>query len=808
MKKNNKAKTILFLALVLVAIAGICLLSGFGIGKNSRGSAKNIILGLDLKGGVSITYEAKEKNPGAKELNDTIYKLQRRVSIFSTESDVYSTGTNKITVDIPGVSNVEEITNTLGKPGTLYFASLYTETTEDTKANEDTDKEAADKKDADSKDKAADSKDKDADSKENAADDKANTESADASKDNAQAEAVEPEYTSDGYEIKEIGGTKYKIWLTGQEVQNAQGTTRTDDQSKKSEDVVELTMTNKGAKAFQEATTECEGQIIYILYDDEIISAPRVKTVINNGEAIIDGMESLEAAENLAAQIRIGSLDLELEQTSSKVVGARLGQDAIKTSLTAGLVGFILVALFMILVYRLPGLAAAISLVAYTGIVLVSLNAFDMTLTLPGIAGIILGIGMAVDANVIIYARIREELATGKTVKSAISIGFKKASSAIIDGNITTLIASLVLMWKGTGPVQGFAQTLALGILVSMFTAMVVSRLVVVLFYNLGLTNEKLYGTQKERKVIDFLKYRFVFFIISLIVVIGGIAVMFISESDLIPSKKNLLNYSVEFIGGTSYDVEFDKEYTINDFESKIKPALEKIINDSDIQGNIDVDNAKSMTLKMKELTSEQDDAVRKALTEQFGAIEGNIQADTISASVSDNMKSDAILAVALATICMLIYIWLRFKNIRFATSAIIALLHDVLFLLAFYSISWTSIGNTFIACMLTILGYSINATIVIFDRIRENLKEAKRNADLKELVNQSITQTLTRSIYTTLTTVIMVLLLYIMGVSAMREFALPLLVGMLAGAYSSVCITGALWYEMMTRFQSKKKNK
>ena len=559
--------------------------------------------------------------------------------------------------------------------------------------------------------------------------------------------------------------------------------------------VVELTLTKDGTTKFAEATAANLKKRISIVYDGETISSPVVQSVISDGKAQISGQQSIEEAKELASIIRIGSLKLELKELRSNVVGAQLGQQAIKTSLIAGAIGLVLVGIFMIIVYALPGVVAALSLAIYTGLELVMLNAFDLTLTLPGIAGIILSIGMAVDANVIIYARIREEIAAGKSVRSAIKIGFEKAMSAIVDGNITTLIAAAVLGAMGSGSVKGFAMTLALGIVLSMFTALVISRLLVNAFYAVGLRDEKFYGKQKERKTIDFLGKRKLFFTISVILILlvpVGMGVFHAKDG-------KALNNSLEFMGGTSTNVTFNDDMSIDDLDSQVKPVVQEVTGDANIQIS-KVADSNAVIIKTRSLSLDEREELNQKLVDSFGVDDSKITAESISSTVSSEMRRDAIVAVLIATICMLLYIWFRFKDVRFASSAVLALLHDVMVVLAFYALSRISVGNTFIACMLTIVGYSINATIVIFDRIRENLKSAGKKADLKELVNMSITQTLTRSIYTSFTTFITIFVVFVMGVSSIREFALPIMVGIVCGAYSSVCITGALWYVMKTK--------
>ncbi len=364
-----------------------------------------------------------------------------------------------------------------------------------------------------------------------------------------------------------------------------------------------------------------------------------------------------------------------------------------------------------------------------------------------------------------------------------------------MDGNITTLIAALVLGMMGTGSVKGFAQTLAMGIVLSMFTALVISRFLVNALFALGLKGEKLYGKQKERKTINFLSKKNLFFVISLVLVIAAPVAMLVNNG----SSGKALNYSLEFMGGTSTNVTFNEDLSIADIDAKVKPVVQKVTGDANIQTQ-KVSGTNQVIIKTKELNLDERQELNDLLKDEFGVDESLITAESISSTVSNEMRKDAVIAVIVATIFMLLYIWFRFKDVRFASSAVLALVHDVLVVLAFYAIARVSVGNTFIACMLTIVGYSINATIVIFDRIRENMKAASKKTDLAEVVNLSITQTLTRSIYTSFTTFVMVAVLYVMGVASIREFALPLIVGILCGAYSSVCITGALWYVMKTK--------
>ena len=745
--KKKQGIAVLVLGVLLIAI--LAFTAAVGWGPTGTGAARNIITGLDLSGGVSITYQAKGDTPSTEDMDDTVYKLQQRVMSYSEEAKVYKEGLDRITVEIPGVTDANKILEELGSPGKLYFIQQT-----DDDGNE-------------------------------------------CYSYSSSTGAYELNYTIE--ELEEKGC----IVLEGSSVADAQGGVQQDSSTGNNEYVTELEFDAEGTKAFATATERAynAGETIGIYYDGAFVSVPKVNSVISAGKAVIEGAESVEDAKALATTLRIGSLTIDLEEISSNVVGATLGSNAIHTSLIAGGIGLVLVMIFMIIVYALPGFVAALALIIYTGLELVMLNAFDLTLTLPGIAGIILSIGMAVDANVIIYARIREEIASGKSVRSSISSGFKKAFSAIFDGNITTLIAAAVLGVLGTGSVQGFAMTLALGIVLSMFTALVISRLLMNAFFAVGFKDEKYYGKAKTRNTINFIGKKKIFFTISIImaicVPIAGMAVGKVATG-------KSLNYSLEFMGGTSTTVDFNEDMSMAELEEKVNPKVEEITGDADVSC-VKVVNSNSVTIKTRTLTVEEREEMESMLLEDFNVEQSAISAQSISATVSNEMRRDAIIAVIVATIFMLLYIWFRFKDIRFASSAVIALLHDVLVVLGFYAVTRVSVGTTFIACMLTIVGYSINATIVIFDRIRENLGGGLGKKDLAELVNNSITQTLTRSIYTSFTTFIMVAILWILGVSSIREFALPIMAGIVCGAYSSVCITGALWYVIKAKSENKK---
>ncbi len=510
MKRMKKWQGFLSLILVVGIIAGLGYYAATIIGATGKGEDDSLKLGLDLAGGVSVTYQAEGKF-SAEDLEDTRYKLQQRVDSdlgenSTTEASVYIVGNDRITVEVPGVKDANALLEQLGAPGNLYFIRQTN----------------------------------------------------DAGEQNYSYDSTVGNYVLN-YEIEDLEKTG-DIVLSGSDVASAQATYETNQTTNAQNPVVSISLNESGTKAFAEATTKAyaSGESIGIYYDNQFVSVPTVQAAITDGNCVINGMGSFEEAQNLASYIRIGGLNVTLTELESRVVGATLGSDALSTSFKAGLIGLLIVMVFMIVMYLVPGVAASLALAIYSTIMISVLYLYDITLTLPGIAGIILSIGMAVDANVIIFARIREEIATGKDVKSAMDSGFKKALSAILDGNITTLIVAAVLGVLGSGTVKGFAVTLAIGVLLSMFTALVITRWILNSLYAIGLRDAKFFGRAKKKNTIDFMGKRVVFFIISAAIILTGVGSMLIHGVN-----GKALNYSLEFLGGTSTTVSFDKEYSI-----------------------------------------------------------------------------------------------------------------------------------------------------------------------------------------------------------------------------------------------------
>ena len=706
---NKKFKATLQLLGVLVLTAAFCVLGYM--------NANNIKLGLDLNGGVSITYQTVDENPTAEQMSDTVYKLQMKAQSYSDEAQVYKEGDNRINIDIPGATDANAILEELGEPGTLEFAD-------------------------------------------------------------------------------ENGN----VLLTGDDVKTASaGMT---NQNNNKEYVIELVFNEAGAKKFEEATKNNVGKRIYIIYNNEVISSPNVKEAISGGQASISPIESYDEANKIASTIRIGALPVKLTELRSNVIGATLGVEAIASSLKAAAIGIALVILFMLLVYRLPGLASSIALVLYVGLEMVLLQAFEVTLTLPGIAGVILSIGMAVDANVIIFTRIKEELGQGNSVEKSIKAGFEKALSAILDGNITTLIAAAVLYLRGSGTVKSFATTLAIGIVVSLITALFVTRALLYAFLSMGAENPALYGIKKDTKIINFIKFRKIAYLASAVVIVAGFAMLGMN-------KKNtgyIFNYDLDFKGGSSTTITFDKDLSMEEVDQQVIPLFREATGGDASAQAAKVAGTNEVIIKTRTMSTEERAKLYNSIQEKFSISEDKIVTENISGAVSKEMKTDAVWALAIAIFCMLIYIWIRFRDIKFASSSVLALAHDVLVTVTFYAAFRWAVGSNFIACILTIVGYSINATIVVFDRIRENIQKGEvKKKGLDFAVNEAISSTLTRSINTSITTFITVFCLFLFGVSSIRDFSMPLMVGIVSGAWSSVCIAGPLWYDFVNMSKKRK---
>lgn len=585
---------------------------------------------------------------------------------------------------------------------------------------------------------------------------------------------------------------------------------------------VSLKFDKEGTKAFSDATSKAlsgtvdskmEGvhkQAIAIVLDDKIISAPVVNQVIPNGQAIITaggtGGFPQDEATNLSALIRGGSLPVALEEINTSTQTAKIGFNAFEMSVIAGAVGIALILIMMLAIYGIMGVAADIALSLYVLIVLWVMAAFGSVLTLPGIGGIILSVGMAVDANVIIFSRIKEEISNGKSVRVSVQSGFRRALSTIMDSQITTIIAAIVLYQFGTGSVKGFAMTLMIGIVASIFTAAVITQLY------LGLISEsKHFGTKKFfgmnedntpkfaiKKQYNFIKNRKLYYIVAASIIIIG----------LVLGGVRGYNYGIDFTGGTMMHFDMNEQIEL----SKVEKSLEAVGIESPDLVYAGSDHEEIIIRTIESL----DNAERNTVIEQF-AKDFNISEDDVLAveqfgpSVGKELRNNAIKSILIAALGMLIYIIIRFEW-KFGIAAISGVAHDVLLVIAFYGIFHVTINSPFIAGILTVVGYSINDTIVIFDRIRENIGLMKKNKT-EELIDTSINQTLSRSFMTSATTLIVMIPLFVLTSATIREFMLPLIIGVLVGTLSSIFMCSPIYYELCQlssgpKYKSKKSKK
>ena len=562
-----------------------------------------------------------------------------------------------------------------------------------------------------------------------------------------------------------------------------------------------LEFDSEGAGLFEEGTRKAlSGEVtsvidgvtpnqIAIVLDNEIITHPNVQNVISGGNCEITGGYSKEEASTTAALIRGGALPVELIEIQSSVQTATIGADALDKSIVAGAIGLAIVFVLMLVFYGMLGLVADIALLLYVVLFLWSMVGMGVVLTLPGIAALILSIGMAVDANVIIFARIKEEIAAGKSIRVAVDAGFKNALTTVLDAQITTLIAAVVLFEVGTTSVKGFALTLMIGIVFSIFTAVVITQLFIsLLASSKKFAKNKYFGVNEDgspkqllNKTFSFIKHRKVYYIVSVSIIVIGLLFMMIGG----------MNYGIDFTGGTNIQVEMGKQVDIADVEDALK--------DYDLDPTIiyaGEGNTQIVIKTIKSLENAERADVIETLGTEFGVTQDDVLAsEQFGPSVGDELKANAVKAVIIAAIGMLIYIIFRFKSWKYGLSAVVGVAHDVLMVIAFYAIFGFTVNNPFIAAILTLVGYSINDTIVIFDRIREN-KRIYNKDNNETNIDRSLNQTLNRTIMTSMTTLVVMIPLCIMVSSSIREFIIPLMVGVIVGCLSSIFVCSPIYYD------------
>jgi len=562
---------------------------------------------------------------------------------------------------------------------------------------------------------------------------------------------------------------------------------------------VDLEFDSEGAVAFEEATrralygevinpeTGQPDRAIYIVLDDNVISSPLVNSVISGGRAQITGQFSDDEVTELAMLIRGGALPVGLKEVQTSVVGPSLGIDSLNMSLIAGVIGVGLILIMMIIFYKIMGLIADIALLLYILLVFWVLALFSAVLNLPGIAGLILSVGMAVDSNVIIFARIKEEyMVSEKSSRVSVDSGFHRALKTIIDSQFTTMLAGIILYQLGSGPVKGFALTLMIGIVISVLTAVIITQFLMrTLVETKSLAKPKLFGLEKPRsqfnKEFSFIKRRKIFYLSAVVLIVIGLGAGLIRG----------FNWGIDFTGGTMMQFEMERRVEVAD--------VERVLDKHEVDGTIvhaGENNTQIIIRTTQSLENEERNALFEDMYGTFNIAEDNLLAvEKFSASVGDLIKKNAVKALLIATAGMLIYIIIRFEW-KFAIAAIVALVHDVLIMIAFYGLFNIPINSPFIAAILTIIGYSINDTIVIFDRIRENFKIMKKNK-MEELIDKSINQTIVRSLMTSATTIVAIIPLLILGGETIREFLVPMMVGLVAGTISSIAISSPVYYEI-----------
>ena len=717
------------------------------IGTTTNPILKDVKLGLDLQGGFEVLYQVKELKDGQKitedVVSDTAKALTRRVdAIGVSEPSIQIESGNRIRVQLAGVEDQQSARELLSTQANLTF------------------------RDAD---------------------------------DNI---------ILDGNDLKE-GKAKEGFNETGSPV---------------------VTLEMKDPKKFGEVTTAISSKpapdnvlVIWLdfeegvdSYKEEIlkpepkfVSAPRVSYPINSSNVEISGSFTLQEAKDLSGILNAGALPVHLEEVYSTSVGAQFGEQALNKTVFAGIIGIALIFVFMLVYYRLPGLVAVITLTVYIYLILLVFTRINGVLTLPGIAALMLGVGMAVDANILTYERIREELRIGKSVKTSFQAGAKQAFTAILDANITTILAAVVLFIFGTSSVKGFALILIISILASFVTAVWGSRLLLGLLVNSGILDAKpgLFGISKKKihapeegletlelstkfDRFDFVGTRKKFYVLSMVLLIAGAIMLSVFK----------LNLGIDFSSGTRVEVLSNEALT----EVEVGEQLEKVgYPTTDIVISGDTNNIGVARYK-DEFKQEEVNQLKADLAAVYGA-DPNIS--TVSSTVGEELAQNAVFALLYAGLGILIYVAFRFEW-RMGVATVIGLIHDVFFMLAIFSILRLEVDITFIAAVLTIVGYSINDTIVTFDRIRENLNRRgtiNDVAELADIVNKSLRQTLGRSVNTVLTVIFVVVALMLLGAESIRPFSIALLIGLIAGTYSSIFISAQIWFDLKKREMKEK---
>lgn len=570
--------------------------------------------------------------------------------------------------------------------------------------------------------------------------------------------------------------------------------------------IVQLEFDNDGATAFEEATGNLIGQRMSIYMDDTMISSPTVNSKISGGTAQITGLSSYDEASDLASKINSGALPFSLESNNYSIISPSMGTGALNVMVYAGLLAFAIICLFMLLYYRLPGFVAVLALTLQVAGQLLALSVTQFTLTLPGIAAIILSIGVGVDTNIITAERIKEEIAEGKSVRSAIDAGFNKAFSAVFDGNITNVIVAVILMIFGSGTMISFGYTLLTGVILNFVCSIFCAKLMTKSLgqYKFVQNNSKLFGNgKKKEKVLNLYKNRVKFYVISLAVIVVGVVCIFV----------NGIKFDIQFKGGALITYSYDGDVDLAKIDSIAEEIMQR---DCDVQTKEDFATGKTKLVLSFAETEGLESSLQDELTTRLEAEYPDSNIESYEVSIVEpftgkDFAVDSIKAILIAAVLIILYVWFSFRKVSglsAGVTGVIALVHDVIIVFMSFIIFKMAINESFIAAALTILGYSINDTIVIFDRIRENRKLNGSRVPIEEVVNKSVSQSMTRSINTSMTTLLCIVIVYIFAcvqdISSIKTFALPMIFGIVSGCYSSICVAGPIW----TSWQKRKANK
>ncbi|MCY3869266.1 MAG: protein translocase subunit SecD [Gemmatimonadetes bacterium] len=797
--------------------------------ERERVKQQAINLGLDLQGGIHLVLEVDQTNLSEDEKTDVVARaleiIRNRIDQFGvSEPIIHREGDWRIVVELPGVQDIERAKGLIGKTARLEFKILKSDA-DRAGIIEKIDRYLAAQAPVDSAQATDPLLGQTAE----------DTPSLSRYMLSSRGDFVVPEDNiltvrellnrpdvqrllppdaqflwnskdeemGDGQRYRALYYLKRRVEMTGEILSDASVTTGQSFENA-GQPIVNFTTTSQGVRLFGRVTGANVGERMAIILDDQVYSAPTIRSKISQGSGIIEGTGTVEEAKDLAIVLRAGALPADVNIVEDRTVGPSLGRDSIEQGRNAALIGLAIVIVFMVIYYGFSGLVADLALVLNLVFVMAILAAFQGTLTLPGIAGIILTIGMAVDANVLILERIREELRAEKTLRVAIENGYARAVQTIVDANVTTIITAIVLYQYGTGPIKGFALTLMIGIISSMFTAIFVTRTIYDTIVarqvnpRLSIGRLRVFGDTS----INFLGVRRGAFILSAVLILFGLGSTV---------TKGGYNLGIDFAGGTLLELHFDPPASVGDIRQSLGDV--RVEDQSMDLRNSEIKEFGTVNDILIRVEEEAEgtaiaDAIKTRLKSDFA---GNIQDETewlrrqeaVGPKIGEELKNNAVYAILVAMILIIIYVWWRFRQIEFGIAAVIALFHDVMITLGIFSVLNWEISLAIVAALLTIVGYSLNDTIVVYDRIREDIKLYRRDT-FSNVINRAINECLNRTVLTSGTTMLVVLSLIFLGGEVIRDFAFALLIGVIVGTYSSAFVASPIVVEWHNRREAK----